>query len=79
MDAIHEAFYDAKGNEASDVDAMQKIQVLENPVFQREALTERCVEGYEVEVGEGGFGFRVVGGGGGAEGLEIWGFEDWAC
>ena len=47
MYAVEEAFYYAKGDEAADVDAREELEVLEDPVFEGEALAEGRVEGDE--------------------------------
>lgn len=77
MHAVQEAFDYAEGNQASDVDASEEVEVFEDPVFEGEALAERRVEldqGCVVDAPfagvVGGFlGWRVcVGVGGGADG-----------
>lgn len=52
VDAVEEAFYYAKGDEATDVDAVEEGEVFEDPGTEGEALAEGGVEGYKGFVGD---------------------------
>lgn len=52
MDAVKEAFYDAKSDEAADVDAGEQREVILDPGAQRQSLTEGGVKRDEGVVGD---------------------------
>lgn len=53
VDTVEEAFYDAKGDEAADVNVGQLTTMYNAPVSERYAMAQRAVEIYDGGAGRG--------------------------
>lgn len=60
MDAVEEAFYDAEGDEAPDVDVVEEGQILQDPCSQGETLPEGGIQCDQIDGMDLGIIFFMV-------------------